>query len=268
MSENVTRSISGIIFITLLVFCTLFNEITFISLYSVFTAIAVYEFCKLVKLDFKSSILIAGVSITLGVILDTNGENNNLMLALATVVVSIRLLIQLFQINTQNFIPTERIGKYIQLLGYVIFPFVIIMKLPMLFGVFTPQIVLGIFILIWTNDTFAYIFGKYLGKHKLFERVSPKKTIEGFVGGLVVCLIISYVLSLYFNFLTPLQWVLTGFVMSVMGTLGDLVESKFKRTAGVKDSGSIMPGHGGILDRLDSVIFATPFLYLLLSFIL
>ena len=267
MSENVTRSISGVIFISLLVFCTLYDEITFVSLFSLFTGIAVYEFCKLVKLDLKPSLLLAGASIVLGVILDTHSLNNNLMLVIATVLVLLRLLFNLFDLKNTNFIATERLGKFIQLLGYVIFPFIIIMKLPHLLGTFSPKIVLGIFILIWTNDTFAYIFGKYLGKHKLFEKVSPKKTIEGFVGGLVVCLGVSYILSMYFDFLTPLQWFVTAIIMSVMGTLGDLVESKFKRSAGVKDSGNIMPGHGGILDRLDSVIFATPFLYLILFFI-
>lgn len=267
MSENVTRSISGVIFISLLVFCTLYNEITFISLFSLFTAIAVFEFCKLINLDLKPSLLLAGASIILGVIMDTHSANNNLMLGIATVLVLVRLLINLFNIHKTNFIATERLGKFIQLLGYVIFPFLLIMKLPYVLGSFSPKIVLGIFILIWTNDTFAYIFGKYLGKHKLFEKVSPKKTIEGFFGGLVVSLLVSYIISMYFDFLTPTQWLITAIIMSVMGTLGDLVESKFKRSAGVKDSGAIMPGHGGILDRLDSVIFATPFLYLILFFI-
>jgi len=120
------------------------------------------------------------------------------------------------------------------------------------------------FILIWANDTFAYIVGKTIGKHKLFERISPKKTIEGFVGGMVFTVIGAYILgqSFYFTFLTPWQWMAFAAILVIFGTLGDLVESHLKRNAGVKDSGTIMPGHGGILDRLDSVLFAIPFLFL------
>lgn len=268
MSENVTRSISGIIFITLLVFCTLYSEISFVSLFSFFALIAVYEFTKLLDINKNVSFILAVACILLGVVFETPDRLNNLMLCIATLFISFSLAINLFKVSAKQLFYTDKLGKYFQLLGYVIFPFVLIMKLPYLFTTFTPQIVLGIFILIWTNDTFAYIFGKYLGKHKLFERVSPKKTIEGFIGGMVSCLIISYVLSIYFDFLTPLQWIITGLIMSVMGTIGDLVESKYKRLAGVKDSGAIMPGHGGLLDRLDSVIFATPFLYFILFFIL
>jgi phosphatidate cytidylyltransferase len=120
------------------------------------------------------------------------------------------------------------------------------------------------FILIWANDTFAYIVGKSIGKHKLFERISPKKTIEGFIGGMIFTVAGAYILgqSNYFDFITPWQWMAFAAILVVFGTLGDLVESQLKRNAGVKDSGKIMPGHGGILDRLDSVLFAIPFLFL------
>jgi len=93
--------------------------------------------------------------------------------------------------------------------------------------------------------------------------MSPKKTIEGFIGGIIFTLIAAFILSLYFNFFNIYLWLITGLLISIFGTIGDLVESKFKRQANIKDSGSIMPGHGGILDRLDSVIFITPFLFLI-----
>ena len=125
------------------------------------------------------------------------------------------------------------------------------------------------FIIIWTNDTFAYIVGKSIGKNKLFERISPKKTIEGFIGGVVFAVFAGYLISkLYirpnpgFSPKSIAIWTTIALLAGVFGTIGDLIESKFKRIAGVKDSGKIMPGHGGILDRLDSVIFVAPIIFL------
>ena len=128
---------------------------------------------------------------------------------------------------------------------------------------YNPNILLGAFILVWVNDSFAYLVGKNFGKHKLLERISPNKTIEGFIGGVVFTILASILISQFYTFFSVTLWIITALIISIFGTLGDLVESKFKREAGVKDSGNIMPGHGGILDRLDSVIFVIPFLYIL-----
>jgi phosphatidate cytidylyltransferase len=125
-----------------------------------------------------------------------------------------------------------------------------------------PKILLGVFLLIWTNDTFAYITGKTFGKHKLYEKVSPKKTIEGFIGGFIFSLLAGYFIAVYWLNASIVVWLLLSVITSIFGTLGDLIESKFKRIASVKDSGRIMPGHGGVLDRLDSIIFVAPIVYL------
>lgn len=123
--------------------------------------------------------------------------------------------------------------------------------------------------MIWCNDTFAYICGKLLGKHKLYEKISPKKTIEGFIGGLIFTQIAAFVIFKQTNIEASLPfWMLIGLGISIIGTLGDLVESKYKRQASIKDSGSIMPGHGGILDRLDSILFAAPFLFLIYKIVI
>jgi phosphatidate cytidylyltransferase len=112
------------------------------------------------------------------------------------------------------------------------------------------------------NDTFAYLSGITLGKHKLFESVSPKKTIEGFIGGIVFSIIAGILLAKFYMEEPIIYWIIIALIVGFFGTLGDLIESKFKRVAGVKDSGNIMPGHGGFLDRLDSIIFVAPFIYL------
>jgi len=126
---------------------------------------------------------------------------------------------------------------------------------------------LGFFILQWSSDTFAYLVGRKLGKHKLFERISPKKTIEGFIGAIVLTALVAYVLSRFWDDISTRDWMLISVIVVVFGTLGDLVESLLKRNLGIKDSGAILPGHGGVLDRFDGVFISAPavYFYLLLS---
>ena len=195
-----------------------------------------------------------------------NIEQLNIVLLVITLVVSIKCILFLFYDNIQK-ISTS--SKYLYLLGYIILPFVFITKISFGINDYNPKIIIGLFILIWTNDTFAYIVGKSIGKNKLFEKISPKKTMEGFFGGIVFAVLAGYLISKYYIRAKPefseksiLIWTSIAVIVGIMGTIGDLIESKFKRIAGVKDSGSFMPGHGGILDRLDSVIFVAPIIFL------
>lgn len=132
-------------------------------------------------------------------------------------------------------------------------------------GIFTYKYVLALFIIIWINDTGAYLIGSKFGKTKLFERISPKKTWEGTIGGAVFATIASFIISLYFKELSLPEWLIFAFIIIVFGVYGDLVESWLKRRAGIKDSGTIMPGHGGLLDRFDSTLFAAPMIFLYLK---
>jgi phosphatidate cytidylyltransferase len=120
-------------------------------------------------------------------------------------------------------------------------------------------------ILIWINDTMQYIVGSLIGKTKMAPIISPKKTWEGTIGGSLLCVTVAVICSFFFTQITVAQWIACGLVASVAGTLGDLLESKLKRTAGIKDSGTIMPGHGGALDRFDSLLLAAPVLWLVLK---
>jgi phosphatidate cytidylyltransferase len=126
---------------------------------------------------------------------------------------------------------------------------------------------LAIFIFLWSNDSGAYCIGCLFGKHKMFERISPKKTWEGFAGGAAVALIAGYVMSLYFDILNTWQWMVMAALVVAAGTLGDLIESCIKREAKIKDSGNILPGHGGILDRFDSTMLSVPVIVIFLSLI-
>ena len=131
--------------------------------------------------------------------------------------------------------------------------------------VFSPGIIIGFFLLLWANDTGAYLSGISFGKHKLMERISPKKTWEGFAGGVIAATLIAFLLSGWLGVVDKLHWVIVALIISIAGTYGDLVESMLKRSIGVKDSGNIMPGHGGFLDRFDSAIISFPLVYLFIS---
>ncbi len=129
------------------------------------------------------------------------------------------------------------------------------------------QILLGFFFLNWLNDTGAYIIGMPFGKHKLFKRISPKKSWEGFIGGALFCIVTAILLARFFPVLQLRDWLAMAFIVVVFATLGDLVESMLKRYLGLKDSGGILPGHGGLLDRFDGVIFSAPIVYAYLNMI-
>jgi len=131
--------------------------------------------------------------------------------------------------------------------------------------IFSPGIIIGFFLLIWANDTGAYLTGVTIGRHKLFERISPKKSWEGFFGGFITAMLAAWLLSGWLGVVDRTHWVIIAAIVSIAGTYGDLIESMLKRSLGVKDSGTIMPGHGGFLDRFDSAIISFPLVYLFIS---
>jgi phosphatidate cytidylyltransferase len=133
--------------------------------------------------------------------------------------------------------------------------------------IFSPGIIIGFFILIWANDTGAYLTGMSFGRHKLMERISPKKTWEGFLGGILIASIAAWFLSDWLGVVDKIHWIIIAIIISVAGTFGDLIESMLKRSTGVKDSGTIMPGHGGFLDRFDSALISFPVVYLFISLV-
>lgn len=151
-------------------------------------------------------------------------------------------------------------------LSYLLIPMAFAISIAFARGFWEPKYLLALFFFLWINDTFAYLSGMAFGKHKLIERVSPNKTIEGLIGGIIGALIVGYILSLFWQDLSLLQWLAFALLIAVFGTLGDLFESVLKRSANVKDAGNIIPGHGGILDRLDSFLFAAPIGYFYLHF--
>jgi len=258
MNSTLTRAISGAVYIVLLISATFYSSNSFLLFFGILLLIAVSEFCKLVNLKNIVPMLIA-VGLFILCNLSYTIKTNDILILLATLLVSIKALFFLFDKKNK---PVDSLSKYVYLIGYIILPFVLITKIPFVENSYNPNIILSIFILIWVNDTFAFLVGKTFGKHKLFEKVSPKKTIEGFVGGFIFSIVAGIILAQFLMLQSYIHWIFIAILASVFGTLGDLVESKFKRIANVKDSGNIMPGHGGVLDRLDSIIFVAPIVFL------
>lgn len=269
MKELIVRAISGVLY-AILFLLSLQSQHLLIGLFFVFGLICIAEFNKLISQRSISSYVIF-IILYLAfsyyqLVLDTNEGFNEAIqiLHVLTIFVMLFLIKDLF---SKKVLPLFITNKYINTTFYLSSAFIFIIIIANHYDSYNPNILLGAFILVWVNDSFAYLVGKNFGKQKLFPSISPKKTVEGFLGGLLFACISSYFIAKYTYTLGSSEWLILAIIVSVFGTLGDLIESKYKRQAGVKDSGVIMPGHGGLLDRLDSIIFAAPFIYLFLRII-
>ncbi|MBL7471643.1 phosphatidate cytidylyltransferase [Robertkochia sediminum] len=265
MRELLKRAITGVLYILLLLAAVFLSDDAFDFLFMIFGLTCLYEFKKIIRLQGYYIFLGFMVLWWLHIYL-LHGLPKRILISgillVCTLITDILMVRMLYSHNRPRF---SNLQKFFIALFYIGGGCIFLTMIPYSHEGFSKSLIIGIFILIWVNDSFAYLVGRTFGKHKLFERVSPKKTIEGFLGGFVFALIASYFLFIYTKELTLLHWIALGMVVVIAGTLGDLVESKFKRMAGVKDSGAILPGHGGLLDRLDSLVFAAPFAYLTLQ---
>lgn len=253
-----TRAVTGAVYVAIVVGSVLWNKYSFATVFIAFSALASAEFYHLTKdlthtprgtrfVDILGSILLF---LTLYIYADFN------MSGIITVPYIVYFLVRfIMQLYDKVERPLE--GWAYSFLGqiYVALPFALC---NILYFRFSPLILLSLFVFIWINDTGAYLVGCTIGKHRLFERISPKKSWEGFWGGLILAATAAYIASLYFNDLNTWQWIGLALTCSIFGTWGDLCESLIKRSLNVKDSGNILPGHGGWLDRLDSVLLAAP----------
>lgn len=190
------------------------------------------------------------------------GVVHSSLTALILLVVPLMLIRQLYRVDS---FPFGRIAGTILGYVYVLLPFYCFYLLGFIQGAFNGLLPLGFLLILWANDTGAYLIGRSFGRHKLFERISPKKTWEGFAGGLISTILVAIILFNQTDSTLALwHWLVVAVLIAVVGTLGDLVESLLKRSLNVKDSGSILPGHGGLLDRFDGLLLAAPVVYLFL----
>ncbi|MFD2585417.1 phosphatidate cytidylyltransferase [Croceitalea marina] len=261
MKEILRRSLTGVLYVILLLSAVFLNSDAFDFLFMVFGLACLYEFKRLTHLR-GYYIFIAYLGLWWAYIYLVSDKALITLLMLFTITINLALLTFLFSKKERSF---TTIQKFIIGLFYIGGGCIFLTMIPYKDDKFAQFLIMGIFILIWVSDTFAYLVGKTLGRTKLYPSISPKKTVEGSLGGLIFALIAAYFLAKYETTLSLNQWLILATVIVVTGGLGDLLESKFKRIAGVKDSGAILPGHGGILDRLDSLVFAAPFAYLTLN---
>ena len=260
MKEVLRRLLTGVLYVLLLLSAVFLSSDAYDFLFMIFGLACLYEYKRLVRLKgyyiFLAYLILWWVFIYL-----TRDPLLIQLLLLLTLVIDAGLIIYLYSKKNQVF---SHIQKFLIGLFYLGGGFIFLTMIPYKDQFFAKYLIIGIFLMIWVNDSFAYLVGKNLGRNKLFPSVSPKKTIEGSLGGLFFTLISAFALGRYAPVLNTQQCVILALVLVLTGSLGDLIESKLKRAAGIKDSGAILPGHGGMLDRLDSLVFAAPFAYLTL----
>lgn len=272
MKEFYTRSITAIAYATVILLPLFYSEYLFYTIGFVCSLILVFEFIKLISnynhkffsRDTGKSNFILYMTFPLYISLFILSKNQIFEIVFLIIIVLTNFVLGFSLIKNKLFsysiLKNRFIGHF-----YLVGSLVIFFSLPNIFGEYNPYIVFSFLSLIWISDSAAYVFGVTFGKRPLFKTVSPKKSIEGFIGGLSFAIILSIIFSFYLSLnITLLQWIILGLLTGCTGTLGDLVQSQFKREAGVKDSGNLLPGHGGLYDRMDSIIFAAPIIYLTL----
>lgn len=273
MSNFAQRAITGFFFVLFLVGGILYNEYSLAALlcFIVFFGLTeIQSFAKHAKAtpSFLQTVTLnfVGFLILLAVWLTYLPYNYLALLAL------LPFLMLLIEIYRNKATPFHNVAFSVFGFGYLVVPFASVLYLAKnealyLDSAYHFEYVLGTFVLVWINDTGAYLTGRSFGKHKLFERLSPKKTWEGFAGGVALAYLASYFLHQQLEVGTLTHWLVIATIVAILGNLGDLAESMFKRAINIKDSGKILPGHGGILDRFDAVIFVFPFVltYLMLA---
>ena len=271
MKSFLIRITTGIFFVAALLGAMLYNYVSFGILFAIVAGLAVNEFCNIVH-GYKNTSFSTLLAVLGGVYLffilfalSFLGINKPMMLVLPYIFLILYIFIR--ELYRKEGGAMDNFAYFTLSQVYAALPFALLNILASYGGAYSYVLPLSVFIFLWCNDSGAYCVGCLIGKHKMFERISPKKTWEGFAGGATVAVIAGYVMSLYFDILNTWQWMAMAAVVVAVGTLGDLIESCMKREMKIKDSGNILPGHGGILDRFDSCILAVPAVVILLYLI-
>ncbi len=265
-SDLLVRALTALVGVFVMIFCVMYGPWTFFVLFLAITVFSIREYARMVVLPPVQVVwlYVLTVSIFSAVFLFSSGYMHSKYLYVLVPILSIGSSIQLY---LDDKTPLRSMALMYFGVGYIVLPFSLLSVIIFQGGAFSPYLIVGLLVMIWCMDTGGYFFGSAFGKHKLFERISPKKSWEGALGGVFLVLIAAWVLGIYFNEMNQWQWLVAGLIIAVSGIFGDLVESFIKRVGLQKDSGSSIPGHGGFLDRFDSLIYSIPFFLFFLKLI-
>lgn len=265
MRNFILRTLTGFAYVCLIVFCILMNSYTLLALTVCLTIWAMIEFNSIHRKYTRRPFLLledtvailCGVSLSVAIFLFVN-RLQFWGFAIFFILLCTRMIIAIYSKGQS---PLSTLACSLASILYIAVPLALLNWVRAI----TPHAVLAMFVLIWLNDTGAFLVGSLLGRHKMFPRISPKKSWEGLVGGFAACLsaaIAIYILCpQYFDTFTLTSFIGFGLITAAFATWGDLMESLIKRTAGIKDSGTLLPGHGGILDRIDSLLMVSPIIF-------
>ncbi|MCO5949201.1 phosphatidate cytidylyltransferase [Mucilaginibacter flavidus] len=274
-----TRAITGVLFVIVMLASVMLGPLVFAGFYLLISCFCLFEFYGLIKQNTAGPNAIVGIVtgallfaafavicysgvFSIPVFAGMNiGHKLLFLLPIASAAIFVS---ELFKKSEAPF--TNIAYTYLGLI-FTIVPFTFFHGLAYATGGFNLYMPLGFLIMLWSNDTGAYLVGRAIGRTKLFERHSPKKTWEGFIGGAFISVAAARIFGHYHTGLAMQHWIIMALIISIVGTTGDLVESMLKRSINVKDSGGILPGHGGLLDRFDGLLLAAPIVYTYLYFI-
>ena len=267
MNNMLLRTLVGLVFTLVVVGSAFAGLLPFAVLFGFFAAKGFQEFVRLVNPQMRRFQRRAGLGLAILLYLTAAstmvyGTDWRWML-MVPVLWLVFLSIEMIKVSASFILDTSTI-----LMGfiYTVLPFALLVFLSTVNGLFDARLPFGFFLILWANDTGAYLVGKFFGKHKLLEAVSPKKTWEGLFGGVISAMSVGYFLFLMPNTFSQIEWIVIALIVAVFANIGDLIESQIKRIKGVKDSGRLLPGHGGVLDRFDGLLIALPLviIYLIL----
>ena len=268
LKNFIIRTLSGIVMVATLIGATLFSKLTFVLLLLAITLGGEWEFYRLAKKAGTSPQRFVGMLAGFLMIVAAAAALHEILAITVVAMVAFMILIPMpliFELYRKSATPMANVGITYAGVIYVALPMALLTFFPMMLGngEWKPWSVILYIFIIWANDVFAYLFGITLGKHRLFERISPKKSWEGFFGGLLGAMAMGFVAAKVLDANVAL-WIGLALITAITGVFGDLVESMLKRSVDVKDSGNFIPGHGGWLDRFDALIFSVPFAFIYL----
>lgn len=263
-----TRAVTGFFFVGVMLASMLLGAYAFTLFFLVLSGLCTEEFYRLVETSEVRPQKRWGLALVISIYLPLSMhlfQGEPLINMLICVPITIMIIVAELYRKYPN--PFHNISYTIFGVLFAAVPFCFFYATAFIDGTYSYHYPLAFLLLLWSSDTGAYLFGVKLGKHRLFERHSPKKSWEGFVGGMFTSLLSAFIISTYFDELSLVEWLGMAVIVVTAGTLGDLCESMLKRSLSTKDSGTLLPGHGGLLDRFDGLLLAAPLVFVYLQFV-